>query len=36
MFKFLKLLFSYIVNVLGYMLIAAIWCVFILVVFDCL
>ena len=36
MHKFFKLLVSYIVNVLGYMLIAGIWCVFILVIFDCL
>ena len=32
----LKLVLSYIYNVLGYMLIAGIWCVFILVIFDCL
>jgi len=30
----LKLLWSYVVNVLGYILIAGIWCVFILVLFD--
>ena len=30
----LKLLWSFIVEVLGYMLIVGIWCVFILVVFD--
>jgi len=32
----LKLLGSYIVNVLGYMLIAGIWCLVILVIFDLL
>jgi hypothetical protein len=32
----LKLLWSYVVNVLGYILIAGVWCVFILVVFDVL
>ena len=32
----LKLLWSYVVEILGYMLIAAFWCIFILVVFDCL
>jgi len=32
----LKLLLSYIVNILGAILIAGIWCLFILVIFDCL
>ncbi len=32
----LNILLSYITNLLGYILIAGIWCVFILVIFDCL